>query len=610
MGGISIGGMASGLDTKALIEQLMMIEQQPLNLIQQKKSTLNTKNQLFQTVNTRILALKGAASELTLDLNLKAKKTTTSDANVVTAKAGAGAAASSYQLRVKQLATATTLSSATGAGQPLTAGDGATLLKDLKGSAPITAGTFTFQWKDGADTTQTASIAVDPNVDTLDGIFVKIQAATSDVTFAVGDGVSTPGSENRIVVGTPNAKSLIMGSGSDTSNFLSVMNLRTQSLSEGAIGREVMSSNGVGVTRTTGALQDANLATAPVASGTFKINGVELSYNAATESLNDIISKINGSKAGVTANYNALEDKFTLTSRTTGSSAISVEDGGDTTGTGNLMAAMGLKNGTVSAGQNAMLGIIGVNGFKGDGTDPDSAYISSATNEFKSAIPGVVFTAVKAQAAADANVTVSVTADPDATMGKVKAFITQYNELVDSITTATAKGQPNAFDSDLRQITDRLRTMLARSVKGLDGSPKSLVDIGLSTSKDDRIHLRLDEEKFKKAMDDNPERVAQIFQLTETDPLDSTKKLDRGIAAQLKTFLTNVGSSDGVFKSRDRSVQRQLRSYDDQIESVTKRLASTREAMVKQFTAMEKAVSRLKTQQSAFLSQISSLGQG
>ncbi|MNX94050.1 Flagellar hook-associated protein 2 [compost metagenome] len=396
-----------------------------------------------------------------------------------------------------------------------------------------------------------------------------------------------------------------MGAGSDTSNFLSALNLRTQTLSEGAVGRDLMSTNGVGVTQMGGPIQNANLATAPAASGTFKINGVELSYNAATESLNDVISKINASKAGVTANYNALEDKITLTARTTGSSAISVEDG-----TGTLMASLGLTNGSVSAGKNAMIGIIGVNGFKGDGTDPDSAYISSSTNEFKSAIPGVTFTALKAQAPADNNITVTVAADPDATLGKVKAFVDQYNQLVDSIASTTAKGQPNAFDSDLRQITDRIRTMLARSVTGLSDSPKSLVDIGIATSKDDRIHLSLDETKFKKAMDENPERVSQIFQLTETDPSDSKKKIDRGIAAQIKTYLTTVGSTDGVFKNRDRSVQRQLRGYDDQIAGVTKRLASTRQAMVQQFTAMEKAVSRLKTQQSAFLSQISSLGQG
>ncbi|MBO9542443.1 flagellar filament capping protein FliD [bacterium] len=611
MGGMSLGGLVSGLDTKALIEQLMAIEQQPLNLLQQKKSALNTKNQMFQTVNTRILALKGAASELTLDLNLKARKTTSSDTNVVTAKAGAGAAASSYQIRVKQLATATTLSSSGGVGKGLTPADGATLLKDVKGTAPITSGTFTVQWKDGADTTRTATITVDANADTLDDVFARIGAATngadatSDVTFAIGDGVSPAGSANKIVVSAPNAKSVIMGAGSDTSNFLSALSLRTQTLSEGAVGRDVMSANGVGVTQMGGPIQSANLATAPAASGTFKINGVELSYNAATESLNDVISKINASKAGVTANYNALEDKITLTARTTGSSAISVEDG-----TGTLMASLGLTNGSVSAGKNAMIGIIGVNGFKGDGTDPDSAYISSSTNEFKSAIPGVIFTALKAQAPADSNITITVAADPDATLGKVKAFVDQYNQLVDSIASTTAKGQPNAFDSDLRQITDRIRTMLARSVTGLSDSPKSLVDIGIATSKDDRIHLSLDETKFKKAMDENPERVAQIFQLTETDPSDSKKKIDRGIAAQIKTYLTNVGSTDGVFKNRDRSVQRQLRGYDDQIAGVTKRLASTRQAMVQQFTAMEKAVSRLKTQQSAFLSQISSLGQG
>ncbi|HEY9900165.1 MAG TPA: flagellar filament capping protein FliD [Pantanalinema sp.] len=594
MGGFSVGGIASGLDTKALVEQLMSIEQQPLRLLQQKKSALNTKNQVFQTINTRILALKGAASELTMDLNLRAKSATSSDTNVLTAKAGADAASGSYRINVKQLATATTLRSGAGLGTALS--DASTVLSEIKGSAPIKAGTFTIQWtRDSDGSTQTNTVTVDPTK-SLSDVFAGISTQTGgDVTAALVG--------NKIELTAANATKIILGAGSDTSNFLSVTNLRTVTY-DGPIGATIRSTSGISTLQVNTPLATSNLVAGAPSSGAFKINGVELSYNAATESLNDILTKINASKAGVTATYNPLEDKIVMTSRTTGSSAVSVEDT-----TGDLMSKLGLLNGELKAGQNAQIGIVGVNGFTGAAGDTDAThFISSATNTFTNVIPGLTFTAVKIQENTNDAITVTTAADPGATITKVKSFVDQYNQLVDAITDATAKGQPNAFDRDLRQITDSIRSMLASNVSGVTDSPKSLVELGLATSKDDKIHLQLDETKFKAAMEANPDRVAMLFQLTETDPLDSTKKIDKGIAAKLKTYLTKVGSTDGVFKTRDKSVQRQLRGYDDQITNVTSRLALTRKGMERQFAAMEQAVARINSQKSAFLSQISALG--
>ncbi|MBI6547179.1 MAG: flagellar hook-associated 2 domain-containing protein, partial [Cyanobacteria bacterium NC_groundwater_1444_Ag_S-0.65um_54_12] len=50
--GFQVSGIASGLDTKSLIDQLMQIEGRTVDSLKQKKSTLTTRNNAFQAINT------------------------------------------------------------------------------------------------------------------------------------------------------------------------------------------------------------------------------------------------------------------------------------------------------------------------------------------------------------------------------------------------------------------------------------------------------------------------------------------------------------------------------------------------------------------------------
>ncbi|HEY9854712.1 MAG TPA: flagellar filament capping protein FliD [Stenomitos sp.] len=601
MGGpIQLGGLASGLDTSSLINQLMAIEQQPLNLINQKKQTLFNKNSAFQAINTRISALQSAAGDLTLDLNLRAKSATPSNTSILTAKAGASAAAGTYQIRVDRLATASSVTTSAPIGAAVTSTN--TALSALNLSSPLKDGTFTLQYTVGG-TVKNASINV-AGTDDLNAVFTRIAAAT-------GGSVTASLVNNKIELAGSNASNIVAGASTDTSNFLSITNLKGAAYSTPGAALGVLRSNygigvaqvGVGIDTTPGpSLNGATINS--TTSGEFKINGVSITYNTSTDSINNILGKINNSSAGVSASYNGVDDKIVLTSRTTGSGAISLQDV-----TGNFLQAVGLNDPArqqVTDGQNALIGIVGVNGFtSATGAADFSKDVSSATNTFTNILPGLTLTAMKEDPGLQS---LTVAADNSAITDKVKAFIAQYNQTVDAITSATDKDQPNAFDSDLRMIQDRMRSMVNGTVAGLPSTMRSLIDIGISTTKADRVHLTLDETKFKAALEANPDGVAQIFQLTQPDPADSTKTKPLGIAAVIKDYLFNVGSTNGVFKTRDASTQKQQRAYDQQIQDLTTRMDQTRATMVKQFAAMEQAVSKLHSQQSAFLSQLSSLG--
>ncbi|MBI5094401.1 MAG: hypothetical protein HZB26_18440 [Candidatus Hydrogenedentes bacterium] len=55
-----------------------------------------------------------------------------------------------------------------------------------------------------------------------------------------------------------------------------------------------------------------------ITAGTFTINGVQFSVDPATDSLNTLIGNINASSAGVTASYDAVTDKLTISNTTAG----------------------------------------------------------------------------------------------------------------------------------------------------------------------------------------------------------------------------------------------------------------------------------------------------
>lgn len=87
-------------------------------------------------------------------------------------------------------------------------------------------------------------------------------------------------------------------------------------------------------------LDSAGLTITPNPSGTFDINGFAISYDATTESLNQIMARINASSAGVTASFDAATDKMTLTRDDNGPALITVSDT-----TGNFLEAMNIVDG-------------------------------------------------------------------------------------------------------------------------------------------------------------------------------------------------------------------------------------------------------------------------
>jgi flagellar hook-associated protein 2 len=100
-----VGGLASGMDTDSLVEQLMNAERQKLYKMEQEKTRLTWQQDAYREVNTSIKSFDDMLTDMKLSTAYNTK-TTTSSNSAVTATANTTASNGSYNIQVKQVATA------------------------------------------------------------------------------------------------------------------------------------------------------------------------------------------------------------------------------------------------------------------------------------------------------------------------------------------------------------------------------------------------------------------------------------------------------------------------------------------------------------------------
>lgn len=103
--GISFGGLASGLDTKAIISALLAVEQRPIAQLEQKKSDLQKQKSLFGDLDGLLDKITDAARKLKTTSGFLQLKSASSDEDVLTASASPTATPGSYSVTVNKLAT-------------------------------------------------------------------------------------------------------------------------------------------------------------------------------------------------------------------------------------------------------------------------------------------------------------------------------------------------------------------------------------------------------------------------------------------------------------------------------------------------------------------------
>ena len=105
MGELRFSGLATGIDTAAIIKQLMTINSRRLATYQVQKIDYEKQTTALNELRTKISALETSASDLADDDNMEIFKATSSDIDVLTVAASSEANFGSHSININQLAT-------------------------------------------------------------------------------------------------------------------------------------------------------------------------------------------------------------------------------------------------------------------------------------------------------------------------------------------------------------------------------------------------------------------------------------------------------------------------------------------------------------------------
>lgn len=394
-------------------------------------------------------------------------------------------------------------------------------------------------------------------------------------------------------------------------------------------------------------------------SGTFTINGVSIYVDVDNDTIQDVIDKVNKSGAGVTMAYDSNTDKFSLTS--TSNERITVGGPNDTS---SFLLSTGLvyhQTTEQTIGSEGTDAVFTLNGTK----------YTRDTNEVNDVVPGMTFNisstgttvfnvktdtdkAVKAVAefASKYNTLINalnpteiaynddlrsnysepLTDDKKATMSEDE--IKKYQENYEKI----AYYDIISKSSEIRSLKTGIRSNLSSTVNTDNSKFHTIFDVGFVIAGSDtrdtevtKLGLLFDistdpaelETYIKESTDfvsilsEDPEGVYNFFAASETvyekDPdtgKETSKLVNIGWGKVYSDYLdTTVNSSSALYKktSTNGTIESEISSLKEQIDTKTRRVEMYLERLYAQFAAMEEKVGALQ-QSASYLTNLGSSG--
>lgn len=367
----------------------------------------------------------------------------------------------------------------------------------------------------------------------------------------------------------------------------------------------------------------------------FTVNGAKIDNITADTTVDGLLTAINNNKdAGVTATYLGNANKFVLSSNEKGKGreislgadpdkkddAANLIFGGDKKeshdGTDGEMSILynGVKT-TITSSSNT---------FSIDGLD------IRATNTFNTG-----------SATAEGGVSFTASADTEKVTETVKKFIEAYNAMIDEVRTqATTKPDSNykpltedqkneMNENSIKNWEDKAKEGIlynSSALKDLDNATQGIFSsmmingvsyddlekIGISFSDDYTAGGKIvfDEEKFKTAMDSDPEKVSDLF--TGTHGIVNT--IDSTLSTYATRYASKNGNSYGVLIEEagseklsltltNNSIYKELKDMQETITNLQSQLSTEQDRYISQFTQMERLINQMNSQ-SSYLSQL------
>ncbi|MFP4975362.1 flagellar filament capping protein FliD [Paenibacillus sp. CN-4] len=365
---------------------------------------------------------------------------------------------------------------------------------------------------------------------------------------------------------------------------------------------------------TTLATLNSKLATPVTEPYTLEINGESFTFESSTR-ISQVVAKINANtKAEVTASYDEVKGQLILTSTNNGSEGE-------------------LKLGTNHSLLDLFKGYSGPATVKGTDSEAiiNGETVKRSSNMF--VINGVQLTLLEKTGTQPAS-KITTQIDSEKPLETIKSFIEEYNKLISTMNTKVNEAKYRDFtpltdeqkkdmeESDIKAWTEKSKSgllknddILKASVQGMrmviTESLGALSEIGITTGTySENGKLILDETKFKEALNKNPQKIVDLFQGPASEPSTGLfDKLAEKVSGTLQDLSDRAGtdrfsaSLTGTYKT-DSVMGKRLEEYNARIKTLQKNLTMIETRYYNQFTAMEKAISKLNSQSSSLLSSL------
>jgi len=557
---MGLSGLASGIDTSAVVDALMNVAKQPQTALTHKKAQASARATALGAIKAELNGVKGLADALrSPGLFANTQTVDSSDTSKITATRLSGAGTGGTQIVVQRLASSQQR-------------------------------TYNFTPDSGSDTTidfgggKTLTIAAGSTID--DMVSLINSSSASPVYAASVTDPNDPSGTNKLLV----LSSKVPGSGGD----FSLASGTTTGLSE--ITADAKAHAATAATQTF----DYD----PSSDGSMTINGTTVNITAGS-TVDDVVQAINGASTGVTASKDA-NGRLLLTSNTTGS------------GSGFTAGGTQFTLNSSVAGQDSTLTNLNA-AYSVDGGPTRYATSNIVTD----AVPGLSLT-LKAASTTAVTITVGSPApDVDTIKQAVHDFVDSYNALMSDLSSRISEQPviPPQQDSDylkglffgdgmLTNIQSRVRNVMMSPI-GSDPSLNLLSQIGISTGattgggtvNQDSIDGKLvvDDDKLTAMLTSNPDGVKKLLGATVGT---------NGFAQALDAALDPEVQAGGDFDTLISQANSQVSDYADQIADWDQRLSDQQDRLKAQFSAMELALSKSQSTQSWLTGQIASLQNG
>ncbi len=534
----SIGGLATGLDTNAIISALVASERAQENPIKNVGTLANIGLQSYALIRTDLANLTTAALALSQPTGWQALTATSSNTNVATVTTGTGSFGGSVSFTVDTLASAGSVRSAnviSGTGTAITtapalfvAAGGQTVgFSAFSSDDALALGTHTITVTQASSAATKSSDSPLSGLTTIDGtndtLQIDVNGTPTTLTIAHGTYTTTDlATALQTAAGTAGAPVTVSINGSGTLSIATTREGSAASLQVtggNALAALNLSTDGSARTGTDGALQVDGGATQTFASldagqsvtlnaaagtitgtlsGGLRTGSVTgTNVNVGDGSLASVVAAINGANAGVTATavqVGANAYRFQVTSNTAGASnGETLDPSAFNSNVGGFV--------TLTNASDAQITV---------GSGPGAYTITSATNSVTGVLPGVTVNLVSKSSDP---ITVTVNRDDAGIADKVQALVDAANKVkttVDGLTSydpTTKTASPLTGDLAATQLIGAITNGVISSVDS--ANPKSPGLAGVSIDKSG--NFTFDRTKFLAAFDANPQGVTKLF---------------------------------------------------------------------------------------------------